>query len=1030
MSEKKTGPETFDESKKYIYKRKDTKYTKGNTVAAKYALDDDGNLKDDYERFDTDAYAEYKESNRQRLAQEQAEKDKQVNRYIGEVETNPLDNFDLPTYNMKLYMIGPGSKQASGGNETQPEAGSGEANSGDDARKDQPEKGTLVTSGSGYLNNAIRSTPEQTVVLAQTGVTEVGIDALELITVPGGSGGKGEQKTLNFQITQPMAADFLDQIVKARTYLGAPPDAGDCPLFLEINFMGRTADPTIEDNGGQPVVTSGIFSGKEQNLGPYIFPLEIVSINLEITESGTVYDFETVVVDDLYVADRFYRVREAMTITGSTIYEMLKDLEDQWNARAAKNKDKPTEQISFGLENDTVPGLAIADQSLDILDTAENLNKVINKDFNEAADTKDGKEEAQTKRENKVDVEKNPETGKITLDIKENITMDRILGILLSMNKEFMIKSSRSEDPTDPKKENADPTKPIMWYRIEGTMEYLDYNAKAKAYGRKAFMLPETYLTPKTDIALFPWEIETNNNLTPDETKIRVNQMNVKKAYEYIFTGRNDQILGVNLSYKEGLALLLPPERGMLGDISLNAKNILNSSPVPKNEKMAAEGLDDLKEAAEGGNFFDKLKQLKNDLNKGSGMLEKFGQAAQAVLGATGNGAFTDSDIKDLIQNTNGKSAERLKTLLEDKTNAQKVADALTDKKNTTNQANVVTQTDIFTPGSSGFIYGGDLIGENKYTEQLNEKGKKFKGQSTAPASGGGSGSPTKTEEAGKSAGSAIAEIMKKDEEKAVNQKGQERYSTSFANVGTTKGIKNNLFTYLYDQHQAVDFLMRLDLTVRGDPYWLGREPQPEGDNLRPVGQNSSTSDSVVNESTDNFFLFSLNSPRLYDPNTEDEDYNTGLWIKEGDGTSYMLSGIYRVKQVLHKFNNGRYEIDIESVKETAISLSNLARAEGKFGFQVSQGELRKRAEASGAGSYTSSDGFKIGNQDHEFVKGKLAQSQNKGKTAEDLLGEGQIDQAEYDAYKAHLKEEKRKKDEAERRKKDRQKDRQGGTRG
>ena len=27
--------------------------------------------------------------------------------------------------------------------------------------------------------------------------------------------------------------------------------------------------------------------------------------------------------------------------------------------------------------------------------------------------------------------------------------------------------------------------------------------------------------------------------------------------------------------------------------------------------------------------------------------VEKFGQAAQSVLGAVGNGAFTDSDIKD-----------------------------------------------------------------------------------------------------------------------------------------------------------------------------------------------------------------------------------------------------------------------------------------------------------------------------------------------------------------------------------------------
>ena len=45
----------------------------------------------------------------------------------------------------------------------------------------------------------------------KTGVTEVGIDNLEITTVPGPN--STETSTVNFTITQPNAADFPDQIV-------------------------------------------------------------------------------------------------------------------------------------------------------------------------------------------------------------------------------------------------------------------------------------------------------------------------------------------------------------------------------------------------------------------------------------------------------------------------------------------------------------------------------------------------------------------------------------------------------------------------------------------------------------------------------------------------------------------------------------------------------------------------------------------------------------------------------------------------
>ena len=162
-----------------------------------------------------------------------------TNEYVGDILGNVLDTVDLPTYHLKLYMIGPGTKNASAGSEDTPTQDT-ETSSSEDARKDQGEKGSIRTTGTGYLNNRVDSHPDptQTVVLAETGVTEVGIDGLEIATIPGG-GGSSQSTTVNFTITQPNAADFPDQIVKARQYLGAPPDGGDVPLFLELSFRGR-----------------------------------------------------------------------------------------------------------------------------------------------------------------------------------------------------------------------------------------------------------------------------------------------------------------------------------------------------------------------------------------------------------------------------------------------------------------------------------------------------------------------------------------------------------------------------------------------------------------------------------------------------------------------------------------------------------------------------------------------------------------------------------------------------------------------
>ena len=802
-------------------------------------------------------------------------------------------------------------------------------------------------------------------VLAQTGVTEVGIDNLEITTVPGPN--TTETSTVTFTITQPNAADFPDQIVKGRQFLGAPPDAGDCPLFLEINFVGYDesdveADLNTEKTVGNFDVEKG---GTPRNiLGPIIFPLIFKNFTMNITGGGSVYNFTTVMQNDIAGADNFFRLQKAMTIKGSTIGEMLFDLQNQingWNGKKTgeeSEKDDPHYKVNFSVfsfNKYVVRGLDIEDQSLDIKE-AEKVSRVIgdqhkkgeaHKDammsspFESAGDFKKDQADNFAKKYNlpgSNDTKVNPvnpsdltseeiieqyksefniltptETKftsegmvteynpipsvnkvkvfpdsniKVTLDLDVGMGLDEVLGIILSMNKEFMQKATRTKDINDPTNKEVDATKQVMWYTFDSYVQYGPYSESRKEYKKEAVFIPRTFVSDKSDVGIYQWEIDATNNLSRADATTRMQQMNVRKAYEYIFTGRNDQIKNIDITYNEGISLLVPTDRGTLGDISLNAASILDSNPVPKNEQLEDTGLEKLTKEKSKGGFFDQLKEL---IKKGNDIAENIGRAAN----------LSSEEIKDLVNNASGKAATKLQGILSDQTNAQAVADQLTKNRKSSPQSGSQTQTDEFTPSQSGFVYGGDLIGDNKYTEQL-------------------------------------ANNVKMSTNLPLRTNAQAKDGSS--NAGTFKGIKNNLFTYLYSQNVSVDFMNRLEMTIRGDPWWLGKKPQPPGDNKQIPGISadksaSSPGDNLICSPNDrvNYLLFSLNSPRLFDPNVENEDKNTGMWMYEGDGTSYFMSGIYQVRDVVHRFSNGVYDCDITCVKEIAIDLSNVERVNGSF---------------------------------------------------------------------------------------------------
>ena len=73
-----------------------------------------------------------------------------------------------------------------------------------------------------------------------------------------------------------------------------------------------------------------------------------------------------------------------------------------------------------------------------------------------------------------------------------------------------------------------------------------------------------------------------------------------------MYTGRNDQILNVNISHRKGLALLVPAKKGMDGYSGANLYLVDQAKPVDEDEISSI------------GDLFDLFKKLSNYLSEDS----------------------------------------------------------------------------------------------------------------------------------------------------------------------------------------------------------------------------------------------------------------------------------------------------------------------------------------------------------------------------------------------------------------------------
>ena len=723
------------------------------------------------------------------------------------------------------------------------------------------------------------------VIIAQTGVTAVTIDNLEM-SFAYNKTNNSFPLTTSFTLTQPGAANLIDQMRLARAFVGGD-NSQQFHFLLEITFVGYGHNPEYNEQRGDPQLIAG----------PFIWFIETTQIEAEVTASGSVYNITAMpygrVSSPMGLNDVAFRLPAQMKSTGKTITEHVKSLETALNTYLEKNSTNYSapDQYKFDLS-----GLLASSTTGSLQDDSRIKDETV-------ADATSGKAEqtnVPSNSQNSIpDAEQASDVNRASKKVKGTASEQLVQGSeivmseqgtftdyftkLLSMNTEFRSKISTLKNIDDPGSE-ADPTKLFTsWFTIEVDTELKQYDPRRGTYTKAFTIRPVIYRSARPDIQRL-LVAESTTNEAQGTSELAANSIlegliadkSLHKSYQYLYTGLNDQIIDLNIKMDTALTLTAPPRGGFIGDSSVTNAVALNPT-LPANSAL------DIFSSIK--NTVDKVKNAQSLVNliKNVSALDRENLAAQLGL--------SSDQLKAALADSSSKAAQSLAAQVDAATlaRASRAAFTRTGDSNTSPTSGTTTNLDgtPYTPDTSGRIYAEDLI-------NANFAGALTLDQVTAM-------------------GRVIVDNKTPDEvfnmTQAINSVNTVS-SPAESSTYSDGGIGNTLFSYIHQQQTSGIFLQTLELTVRGDPWYLGtayESPTSTPDQAKMTASNL------------NYLLLTIASPLPFDLDSRDEDNNSGYWNM--NGLSQSFSGIYFIIGAVNKFSNGVYTCEITGSKHLGVPL-------------------------------------------------------------------------------------------------------------
>lgn len=326
---------------------------------------------------------------------------------------------------------------------------------------------------------------------------------------------------INFRVVEPYSMGlFILAMQSAAIAGGYGENFRDSPFILMIQWAGYTDD-------GSPVAVSD-----STDLTRFI-PIKIVDCKFKVTQAGTIYDVRAIPYNEIGFQEQYQLTFSDVQVSGNNVGEMLKtgdkSLENQI-------KQKFTE-IKKLLSLDSIDDVRIDfPKSFDEDQGTENDISVKNIFF-------DLSDNGTAPFPNNSDVY-NP-AKKIYESVKfESLPTDKTFhwkqkSKIQEMINEVVIRSEYITKQIENGKFNTDSNGMINWWRVEMHVEDKGHNPQLNRPNRLLIF------------RVVPYRLHVEKLLPPKVKAPNLNNLvkEVKKVYNYIYTGKNNSILNFDIDF-------------------------------------------------------------------------------------------------------------------------------------------------------------------------------------------------------------------------------------------------------------------------------------------------------------------------------------------------------------------------------------------------------------------------------------------------------------------------------------------------
>ena len=848
-------------------------------------------------------------------------------------------------------------------------------------------------------NNAVNK-----IIVAQTGVTtKFNIDNLTIETVNDNYGSTSTSSLTyttkaTFEITEPLGSSLISLMqrgygilekldaVAGNTAEGLyDKDSGPLDLLylMEVDLIGHRGHYVDGDEMAMFDAEGPVMGDPNSGeiFGKYAWPVYLTQFDFRPETEGTKYMFETVSVDQYVkmLSSDTRKIQNDFNIYGEDIEELFQKFgaevtkqivsaQSGATPKGARPDPKRCHVVTVKLGN------KCDGETKDTPDTSwhEDAYKIV-PGYLEEITVPVTPAEGVAKGGDGDTEEKTQKINVLKMEFKEGESITKAIDRMLSHSQTYTtLTTDKIFDGAnaDKIKDGKEPGQPTYSSNIHATL----LSAGETTYtGGPAYQI-----TYNVDLKQQAGAV-TEGNKTEDtttQTDIIDNWFIVKK-YDYMFSGLNDQVLDVDISYPNGQIFLFPEHGGLGPTYRDSPATAANTKAIAEQKDKSAEALAQSTDAAE---IIKKFEELQLDLQSALSSIKMDGMAfieglqaqvkgpANALKSVNGRLPSSPASVFNkikVIESTTQFFDNTFNDLVELQQSIEESANDFASGINLTGRISEIVKKaaspfDFVTESISGGL-GSISTGIDGFVDTINESTGLTLSPNDIPGIGEaqrivdtltdaittpGDGFGTGTIGGGNTWNTTLTSInvqenkhkyleeldFNNDDDFAPAIKKLKSQPHKTGNKEEGKTVAQHYFsTVLSYSGTGIPYLNKIRLSIKGDPYWIGRKnyvnEMKSGDNVtlleeglegkmrwRPEFQTDrSDTTSAPYDAGSVFFGFRYLFPKEYEHYQDDPSLHTGKM--EFDRMDLTYSGYYMVVKTTHSFVQGQFRQDIDAVK-------------------------------------------------------------------------------------------------------------------